>query len=177
MVTAEFRRSSATTEALVSKRRRVEHRVLRLEASCVRRTPYNFVCIVRHFPSSSPTPSNNKMIRQNLAKQLRQASYAFPTPLSSARPQFQALSTRLPAPARAKILSRWYSSAEPAEGAKSGETSQKEPAPVKEEDPRDKELQAKNKEVIELKVSRTSPRNAALDDVIRVATCKEAARP
>jgi len=61
----------------------------------------------------------------------------------------RSISATLPAPARARILSRWYSSTQDSAKEESAGTKEGEQAT---EDPKDKELAAKTKEVIDLKV-------------------------
>ena len=70
------------------------------------------------------------------------------TPL--ARPQFQAARQKLTAFSR-PVASRWYAT-EPEAKQAEGDAEKKETKPAEAEDPVKKELEVKNKEVIELKV-------------------------
>lgn len=67
-------------------------------------------------------------------------------------PQSQLLSRRMPSPIRAQVSARWYAS-EADKSKESGDASaEAKDGKAAEEDPAKKELEAKNREIIDLKV-------------------------
>lgn len=108
------------------------------------------------------TTTYHKMIQRTLISGSRALSLA--AHISRPCHNIQSISAALPAPARARILSRWYSATSEAAAKPDSEAKIDNGTPV--EDPKDKELAAKTKEVIELKVciavdSPTTPSRSA----------------
>lgn len=107
--------------------------------------PCSFLCTISKSITILATMMNRSLLRtsrllSNATKYAQATSTYRPFPISS----------RLPAPARAHISARWYSEAK-------GETEAKDDAQEsvkEEEDPVKKELEAKKKEVVTLKVRR-----------------------
>ncbi|KAJ8611596.1 hypothetical protein MRB53_037899 [Persea americana] len=96
------------------------------------------------------------MISRTILRQSRQLSSlgSSPSAVSSSlrSPRTPVLSARLPAPARARVIARWYSEASEAKTEeKTAETSAAEDKATETEDPRDKEIAAGKAEIKDLK--------------------------
>jgi hypothetical protein len=109
---------------------------------------------VRNFILEETLNSSHAHIQQTrtLLRQSRALSSSIrSTPKAPlARPQFQAASQNLAAFSR-PVVSRWYAT-EPEAKQAEGEAGKTETKPAEAEDPIKKELEAKNKEVLDLKV-------------------------